>query len=76
MAPGTPPWLLRRRYYVLQVIHEPGPKDFPKQSRYHVFRKWGRVGTTIGGSKIERMPKHDAVAEFERLFLDKARAPP
>eukprot|EP00908_Phaeocystis_cordata_P023244 Transcript_5678.p2 GENE.Transcript_5678~~Transcript_5678.p2 ORF type:complete len:514 (-),score=294.67 Transcript_5678:2170-3711(-) len=58
-------------YYVLQLIHEKGPKAFPGQSKYLVFRKWGRVGTTIGGQKLERMPKAEALAEFERLFLDK-----
>ena len=58
-------------YYVLQVIHERGPEEFKGQNRHHVFRKWGRVGTTIGGQKLERMSKRDAIAEFERLFLDK-----
>ena len=58
-------------YYVLQVVHERGPEEFKGQNRHHVFRKWGRVGTTIGGQKLERMSKRDAIAEFERLFLDK-----
>jgi poly [ADP-ribose] polymerase len=52
-------------YYVLQLIHETA------RNRFHVFRKWGRVGTTIGGKKLEAFPKDEAIDEFERLFLDK-----
>ncbi|XP_057858020.2 poly [ADP-ribose] polymerase 1 [Cryptomeria japonica] len=53
-------------YYILQVIEN------DNKGGCHVFRKWGRVGSNkIGGQKLERMPKSDAVHEFKRLFLEK-----
>ncbi|KAG8492561.1 hypothetical protein CXB51_009982 [Gossypium anomalum] len=53
-------------YYILQIIQE------DKESGCYVFRKWGRVGNEkIGGSKLEEMPKSDAISEFKRLFLEK-----
>ena len=41
--------------------------------KYWVFRAWGRVGTTIGGNKLEdfRSDKDAAVENFEDLFLEK-----
>uniref|UniRef100_A0A0D3GQ13 Poly [ADP-ribose] polymerase n=1 Tax=Oryza barthii TaxID=65489 RepID=A0A0D3GQ13_9ORYZ len=42
----------------------------------YVFRKWGRVGNEkIGGTKLEEMPKIDAIQEFRRLFLEKTGNP-
>lgn len=53
-------------YYILQVIED------DKKAGCHVFRKWGRVGNSkIGGQKLEKMPKLDAIREFKRLFLEK-----
>uniref|UniRef100_A0A3S6KHI0 Poly [ADP-ribose] polymerase n=1 Tax=Juniperus drupacea TaxID=103973 RepID=A0A3S6KHI0_9CONI len=53
-------------YYILQVIENDNKKGC------YVFRKWGRVGNDkIGGQKLEKMPKSDAVHEFKRLFLEK-----
>ena len=34
-------------YYKLQVL------ESDKGSNYQLFRAWGRVGTTIGGNKLE-----------------------
>ncbi len=34
-------------YYKLQLLEGDSSKN------YYVFRSWGRVGTTIGGSKTE-----------------------
>lgn len=34
-------------YYKLQVLEE------DKRKSYELFRSWGRVGTTIGGCKLE-----------------------
>ncbi|XP_008794292.2 LOW QUALITY PROTEIN: poly [ADP-ribose] polymerase 1 [Phoenix dactylifera] len=57
-------------YYILQIIQE------DKGSACYVFRKWGRVGNDkIGGTKLEEMPKSDAVKEFKRLFLEKTGNP-
>jgi predicted DNA-binding WGR domain protein len=40
--------------------------------RWYLFRAWGRVGTTIGGNKLETFGnKHDALREFEALYVDK-----
>ncbi|XP_050237867.1 poly [ADP-ribose] polymerase 1 [Mercurialis annua] len=52
--------------YILQIIQD------DKGSNCHVFRKWGRVGNDkIGGNKLDRMSKSEAVTEFKRLFLEK-----
>ncbi|KAI4349414.1 hypothetical protein L6164_010006 [Bauhinia variegata] len=57
-------------YYILQIIQE------DKGSDCYVFRKWGRVGNDrIGGSKLEEMPKSDAIREFRRLFFEKTGNP-
>ncbi len=40
-------------YYKLQVI--------VTGSRFHVFRAWGRTGTSIGGHKVETLGKSDAI---------------
>uniref|UniRef100_H3A085 Poly [ADP-ribose] polymerase n=1 Tax=Latimeria chalumnae TaxID=7897 RepID=H3A085_LATCH len=43
-----------------------------KASKYWVFRSWGRVGTTIGGNKLEKMPlKEDALEHFLNLYEEK-----
>lgn len=53
-------------YYKLQVL------ESNKSHKYHLFRAWGRVGTTIGNNKIENFSSAaDAVSEFERLYLEK-----
>ena len=53
-------------YYKLQVL------EHDKKPKYYVFRSWGRVGTTIGGNKVENFyEKADAVREFERLYEEK-----
>lgn len=53
-------------YYKMQIIEE------DKKAIFYLFRSWGRVGTTIGGNKLEKYSKkHDAVSEFCHLYLDK-----
>lgn len=53
-------------YYKLQVL------EHDKKPKYYVFRSWGRVGTTIGGNKVENFYEEaDAVREFERLYEEK-----
>jgi hypothetical protein len=40
--------------------------------RYWVFRSWGRIGTTIGGNKLEDMDSlQEAVRHFENLYEEK-----
>nr|CDS27075.1 poly (ADP ribose) polymerase 1 [Hymenolepis microstoma] len=54
-------------YYKLQVLRS---DDEPR--KYWVFRSWGRIGTDIGGSKVERFTTLDAAAQnFQELFLEK-----
>ncbi|XP_067841290.1 poly [ADP-ribose] polymerase 1 [Heptranchias perlo] len=53
-------------YYKLQLLEDDNKK------RYWVFRSWGRVGTTIGGNKLEKMPsKDEAVDHFLGLYEEK-----
>ena len=37
----------KNSYYKLQVLQH------DKKKKFYVFRSWGRVGTTIGGTKLE-----------------------
>eukprot|EP00117_Sycon_ciliatum_P025830 scpid32102/ scgid21352/ Poly [ADP-ribose] polymerase 1; NAD(+) ADP-ribosyltransferase 1; Poly[ADP-ribose] synthase 1 len=53
-------------YYKLQVLEQ------DKGARWHVFRAWGRVGTTIGGNKTEPYHSRDnAKAQFTQLYQEK-----
>ncbi|KFO19690.1 Poly [ADP-ribose] polymerase 1 [Fukomys damarensis] len=53
-------------YYKLQLLED------DKESRYWIFRSWGRVGTVIGSNKLEQMPsKEDAIEHFTKLYEEK-----
>ncbi|XP_077366145.1 poly [ADP-ribose] polymerase 1 [Festucalex cinctus] len=53
-------------YYKLQLLED----DVHK--RYWVFRSWGRVGTTIGGNKLEKVgDKSSALGNFLSLYKEK-----
>ncbi|XP_046535174.1 poly [ADP-ribose] polymerase 1 [Equus quagga] len=53
-------------YYKLQLLED------DKESRYWIFRSWGRVGTVIGSNKREQMPsKEDAIEHFMKLYEEK-----
>ncbi|NWW02510.1 PARP1 polymerase, partial [Oreocharis arfaki] len=53
-------------YYKLQLLED------DRESRYWVFRSWGRVGTVIGSNKLEQMPsKEDAIEHFLNLYEEK-----
>ncbi|XP_057584495.1 poly [ADP-ribose] polymerase 1 isoform X2 [Hippopotamus amphibius kiboko] len=53
-------------YYKLQLLED------DKESRYWIFRSWGRVGTVIGSNKLEQMPsKEDAIEHFIKLYEEK-----
>lgn len=40
--------------------------------RYWVFRSWGRVGTTIGGNKLDKFPdKNSALDNFLGVYKEK-----
>lgn len=53
-------------YYEIQLI-EKDSKDV-----WFVFRKWGRVGTTIGGTKLERFESVSrALKSFNELYTER-----
>nr|XP_030724329.1 poly [ADP-ribose] polymerase 1 isoform X1 [Globicephala melas] len=53
-------------YYKLQLLED------DKESRYWIFRSWGRVGTVIGSNKLEQMPsKEEAIEHFTKLYEEK-----
>ncbi|XP_077567914.1 poly [ADP-ribose] polymerase 1 [Stigmatopora nigra] len=53
-------------YYKLQLLED------DVQKRYWVFRSWGRVGTTIGGNKLEKVgDKNSALSSFLSVYRDK-----
>ena len=46
--------------------------DFNFHFRFYVFRSWGRVGTTIGGTKLEDFGDlTEAKESFKFQFADK-----
>ncbi|XP_037073152.1 poly [ADP-ribose] polymerase 1-like [Pollicipes pollicipes] len=56
----------RNSFYRLQVLQS------DHGSRVWVFRAWGRLGTTVGGNKLEQFDSiHAAVHEFKRLYEEK-----
>ncbi|KAM4632765.1 poly [ADP-ribose] polymerase 1 [Polymixia lowei] len=53
-------------YYKLQLLED------DVQKRYWVFRSWGRVGTTIGGNKLDKFhDKNSAMDNFLGVYKDK-----
>jgi predicted DNA-binding WGR domain protein len=55
-------------YYALQLL-EP---DAGKTGKFKLFRKWGRVGTTFGGHKVEDYEdEEEALDAFEDLYFEK-----
>uniref|UniRef100_A0AAQ4Q8P8 Poly [ADP-ribose] polymerase n=1 Tax=Gasterosteus aculeatus aculeatus TaxID=481459 RepID=A0AAQ4Q8P8_GASAC len=53
-------------YYKLQLLED------DVQKRYWVFRSWGRVGTTIGGNKLDKVyDKNSALDNFLGVYKEK-----
>ncbi|XP_019618728.1 PREDICTED: poly [ADP-ribose] polymerase 1-like isoform X2 [Branchiostoma belcheri] len=53
-------------YYKLQVL------EADKGNRWYVFRAWGRVGTTVGGNKLETFhSRQGALEQFLNLYEEK-----
>ncbi|XP_010863533.1 poly [ADP-ribose] polymerase 1 [Esox lucius] len=53
-------------YYKLQLLED------DVQKRYWVFRSWGRVGTTIGGNKLDKFhDKNSAMDNFLGVYEEK-----
>lgn len=56
----------KNSYYKMQVLESDNKK------KYWLFRSWGRIGTTIGGSKVESCSSaSEAVLKFENHYTDK-----
>ncbi|KAL7677668.1 hypothetical protein ACOME3_003908 [Neoechinorhynchus agilis] len=54
-------------YYKIQILE---PDDI--RGSYYVFRSWGRVGTDVGGSKLDEcIDRGDAINMFTNLFFEK-----
>ncbi|XP_034248574.1 poly [ADP-ribose] polymerase [Thrips palmi] len=56
----------KNSFYKLQIL------EADKSKRYWLFRSWGRIGTTIGGTKLEDMSLEDAIDTFEDLYHEKS----
>ncbi|CAB3243872.1 unnamed protein product [Arctia plantaginis] len=60
----------KNSFYKLQVLEANGKK------RYWLFRSWGRIGTNIGGSKVENCSSaQEAVSKFEDLYMERTENP-
>ena len=47
-------------------------RSHDKKPKWYVLRAWGRIGTTIGGNKLESYDERlDAVRQFEALYEEK-----
>uniref|UniRef100_A0A336MUR8 Poly [ADP-ribose] polymerase n=2 Tax=Culicoides sonorensis TaxID=179676 RepID=A0A336MUR8_CULSO len=56
----------KNSYYKLQLL------ESDKGKRYWLFRAWGRIGTTIGGNKLDTMSDIDEAKErFQELYEEK-----
>ena len=56
----------KNSYYKLQIL------EHDKKKKWFVFRSWGRVGTSIGGTKLQDFEdKHEAIRDFEFLYEEK-----
>lgn len=56
----------KNSYYKLQILKH------DKLNKYWLFRSWGRIGTTIGGTKLENLSLEDCIAKFEELYEEKS----
>ena len=55
----------KNSFYKLQILKH------DKQNKYWLFRSWGRIGTTIGGTKLESLYLEDGKEQFECLYEEK-----
>lgn len=60
----------KNSYYKLQVLKQDDKK------KWWLFRSWGRIGTTIGGNKVEDFGMAEtAVEKFKHYYLEKTENP-
>ncbi|XP_037299289.1 poly [ADP-ribose] polymerase [Manduca sexta] len=56
----------KNSFYKLQVL------EHDTYKKYYLFRSWGRIGTTIGGNKVEKCSSlEDAMNKFHEIYLEK-----
>ncbi|XP_063703096.1 poly [ADP-ribose] polymerase isoform X2 [Culicoides brevitarsis] len=56
----------KNSYYKMQIL------EGDKSKRYWLFRAWGRIGTTIGGNKVDNFADlEEAKEKFEELYEEK-----
>jgi len=56
----------KNSFYKLQLL------EHDKQKKYYVFRAWGRIGSTIGGTKLSPFHTFDAaLEEFSQIYLER-----
>ncbi|KAG7202334.1 hypothetical protein KM043_018664 [Ampulex compressa] len=55
----------KNSFYKLQILKH------DKENRYWLFRSWGRIGTTVGSTKLENMPIDECIQKFETLYEEK-----
>ena len=57
----------KNSYYKMQVL-----ESDKKSNKFWLFRSWGRIGTTIGGTKLEDFKsKQNAIEAFEEMYLER-----
>ncbi|XP_023941919.1 poly [ADP-ribose] polymerase [Bicyclus anynana] len=60
----------KNSYYKLQVLKA------NTQNKFWLFRSWGRIGTPIGGNKLEDCSTLDmAIKKFEDLYMERTQNP-
>ncbi|XP_061389126.1 poly [ADP-ribose] polymerase [Musca vetustissima] len=56
----------KNSYYKIQLL------ESDNKQKFWVFRSWGRIGTTIGGNKLESFSNLvEAIESFKEIYLDK-----
>lgn len=55
----------KNSYYKMQILKH------DHCERYHLFRSWGRIGTTVGSNKLEGISLEECIEQFESLYEKK-----
>jgi len=60
-------------FYILHLLESDERDDSTGEYSYWIFRKWGRIGVSQGGTKLEPFgtQKHKAISSFSKRYLDK-----
>ncbi|XP_014489527.1 PREDICTED: poly [ADP-ribose] polymerase [Dinoponera quadriceps] len=56
----------KNSFYKMQILKHDA------NNIYYLFRSWGRIGTTIGGTKLETWPVDECIRQFEAHFHEKS----